>query len=96
MEPVWLLLGSGCNAAGIHLGFLASWLFRCEGSPIRGLDFLGFPWILSSESRLINGLRGKKRERIFLGAFRAVSSAGMVVGLRFVACGTAGLFMGRT
>jgi hypothetical protein len=22
------------------------------------LDFLGFPWILSSESRLINGLRG--------------------------------------
>jgi hypothetical protein len=23
-----------------------------------GLDFLGFPWILSSESRLFNGLRG--------------------------------------
>jgi hypothetical protein len=33
------------------------------------LDFLGFPWILSSESRLFNGLRGIKRERFFLGAF---------------------------
>jgi hypothetical protein len=26
------------------------------------LNFLGFPWILSSESRLIKGLRGKTRE----------------------------------
>jgi hypothetical protein len=30
---------------------------------------IGFPWILSSESRLINGLRGKNRAAIFLGAF---------------------------
>jgi hypothetical protein len=33
------------------------------------LDFLGFPWILSSETRLINGLRGLKREQIFLALF---------------------------
>jgi hypothetical protein len=31
------------------------------------VGFLGFPWILSSESRLINGLRGMKREQ-FLSA----------------------------
>jgi hypothetical protein len=30
------------------------------------LDFLGFPWILSSESRLFNGLRGTNRERFFI------------------------------
>jgi hypothetical protein len=30
------------------------------------LDFLGFPWILSSETRLINGLRGKTAEAFFL------------------------------
>jgi hypothetical protein len=29
------------------------------------LDCLGFPWILSSESRLFNGLRGFKREEFF-------------------------------
>jgi hypothetical protein len=30
------------------------------------LDFLGFPWILSSESSLFNGLRGMKRGSFFL------------------------------
>jgi hypothetical protein len=30
------------------------------------LDFLGFPWILSSETRLINGLHGIFAEEIFL------------------------------
>jgi hypothetical protein len=30
------------------------------------LDFLGFPWILSSESRLFNGLRGQVGESIFV------------------------------
>jgi hypothetical protein len=30
--------------------------------------YLGFPWILSSESRLINGLPGIKRAKVFLGA----------------------------
>jgi hypothetical protein len=29
------------------------------------LDSFGFPWILSSESRLINGLRGKNEQTIF-------------------------------
>jgi hypothetical protein len=33
------------------------------------LDFLGFPWILSSESSLINGLRGINRENFFLAVF---------------------------
>jgi hypothetical protein len=33
------------------------------------LDFLGFPWILSSESRLFNGLRGLKRGNFYLKLF---------------------------
>jgi hypothetical protein len=32
------------------------------------LDSLGFPWILSWESRLFNELSGRKRERFFRGA----------------------------
>jgi hypothetical protein len=30
------------------------------------LDFLGFPWILSSETKLINGLRGTSDKGFFL------------------------------
>jgi hypothetical protein len=44
----------------------------------QGLDFLGFPWILSFESRLFNGLRGIKRGKYFhalLEAFKAVGDA---------------------
>jgi hypothetical protein len=39
--------------------FGLSWslLFRCENLDSRALDSLGFPWILSSESRLFSGLR---------------------------------------
>jgi hypothetical protein len=37
------------------------------------LDFLGFPWILSSESSLINGLRGTNREDFFIAVFPRVS-----------------------
>jgi hypothetical protein len=33
------------------------------------LFFLGFPWILSSESKLINGLRGINRGGNFRGVF---------------------------
>jgi hypothetical protein len=33
------------------------------------LDCLGFPWILSSESRLFNGLHGMKRGNFFLSPF---------------------------
>jgi hypothetical protein len=29
------------------------------------LDFLGFPWILSSESSLINGLHGINEQKFF-------------------------------
>jgi hypothetical protein len=38
--------------------FGLSWplLFRCENLDSRVLDSLGFPWILSSESRLFSGL----------------------------------------
>jgi hypothetical protein len=40
------------------------------------LDFLGFPWILSSESRLFNGLRGIKRGKFFLRPSLALQGAG--------------------
>jgi hypothetical protein len=42
----------------------------------QGLDFLGFPWILSSESRLFNGLRGIFREEKFIAPFAARWRAG--------------------
>jgi hypothetical protein len=34
------------------------------------LDFLGFPWILSSEMSLFNGLCGHSRLEIFVAPFR--------------------------
>jgi hypothetical protein len=40
------------------LGFLGGPPVRCEDPRLWGLDFLGFPWILSSESSDFNGLRG--------------------------------------
>jgi hypothetical protein len=67
-EPVWLGLKA---AAARRLDFLGSWRFGCENPRFRVLDFLGFPWILSSESRLINGLRWIFAEKFFLGAFLA-------------------------
>jgi hypothetical protein len=52
------------GATPVSLGFLGASRSRRE-TPIHrdwiSLDFLGFPWILSSESRLINGLRGSFR-----------------------------------
>jgi hypothetical protein len=39
------------------------------------LDFLGFPWILSSESGLFNALRGQKRRNFFSALFRGLSRA---------------------
>jgi hypothetical protein len=39
------------------------------------LDFLGFPWILSSESRLFNGLRGIFAGRNFARPFAAAAEA---------------------
>src|SRR5271156_4087376 len=72
MESVWLLLDSGPVD---RLGFLGRWPFRCENPCSDVLDFLGFPWILSSESGLFNGLRGINRGKFFhalLVAFKAV------------------------
>ena len=47
------------------MDFLGGWPFPCENPRFWVLDFLGFPWILSSESSLFNGLRGKTAENIF-------------------------------
>jgi hypothetical protein len=71
MESVWLLLDSD----PVCLGFLGRSPFRCENPCSDVLDFLGFPWILSSESNLFNGLRGQNRQKKFhalLVAFKAV------------------------
>jgi hypothetical protein len=59
----------------MHLGFLGWCPFRCEGPRLWALDFLGFPWILSSESRLFNGLRSLKRGNFFLAAFSVALAA---------------------
>jgi hypothetical protein len=58
-EPDRILLAAGLpRIRSVRLDFLGGWPFCCEFSGFPVLDFLGFPWILSSESRLINGLRG--------------------------------------
>jgi hypothetical protein len=54
------------------LGFLGAGRFAAKTPDYVGwisLDFLGFPWILSSESRLFNGLRGIKRGSFFFAPF---------------------------
>jgi hypothetical protein len=43
--------------------------------PLIGFDCLGFPWILSSESILFNGLHGIKRGNFFLAPFPGVRNA---------------------
>jgi hypothetical protein len=48
------------------LDILGSRPFRCENHYQSTLDFFGFPWILSSESRLFNELHGILREKFFL------------------------------
>jgi hypothetical protein len=55
-----------CRKASIGLGFLGASPFGCENPCLCGLEFLGFPWILSSESNDINGLRGIPRGKIFV------------------------------
>jgi hypothetical protein len=67
MESVWLLLDGGRDALRRPgLGFLGTCAFRCENPRFWGLEKLGFPWILSSESRLINGLHAIFRTDFFL------------------------------
>jgi hypothetical protein len=55
-RSVWVFLGR--PHLGAETPVYEGWI---------SLDFLGFPWILSSESRLINGLRGIFRGSFFLG-----------------------------
>ena len=63
---VWILCVSGavCSLLCTILFFVAVISVVKNARAFRavllrgGLDFLGFPWILSSESRLFNGLRG--------------------------------------
>jgi hypothetical protein len=59
-----------------RLGFLGPRRFTREDDLLRLLDFLGFPWILSSELRLINGLHGINRATIFLDAASPARSVG--------------------
>jgi hypothetical protein len=51
-------LPGGPDAHPVDLGFLGPCVALRKPPP---LDSLGFPWILSSESRFFNGLRGSKR-----------------------------------
>ena len=70
MESVWLLLGGGRDAVRRPgLGFLETSRFAATSLDFWGLEKLGFPWILSSESILINGLHGETAQRFFRGAF---------------------------
>jgi hypothetical protein len=67
------------------LGFLGGWLSCRESSRLCLLDSLGFPWILSSESRLFNGLDGIQRGKFFRvpsAALRAPGREHPVVGIR--------------
>jgi hypothetical protein len=58
------------------LDFLGARPFRRENARQGVLDFLGFPWILSSESILFNGLREIFAERNFSRPFAIGGSAG--------------------
>ena len=50
------------------MDFLGALPIRCETPQFWLLDFLGFPWILSSETRLFKGLHGIfLRKKIFVG-----------------------------
>ena len=57
------------SVQSIRLGFLGDWPFRYGNLLFGVLDFLGFPWILSSESSLFNGLCGIFAGKFFLAVF---------------------------
>jgi hypothetical protein len=70
------LVGGDCEIGAVdRLGFLGSRLFCRETPRLCLLDFLGFPWILSSESRLFNGLRGFLPDENFSRPFAAGAAA---------------------
>src|SRR5580698_2279030 len=52
-----------CWAPADQFGF--SWRLACSPRKPR-LSAIGFPWILSSETRLINGLCGINRQKFFV------------------------------
>jgi hypothetical protein len=68
MESVRLVLGDRPRRSVQSTRFGFSWLvaFWLRIPRFRGLEKLGFPWIISSESSLINGLHGIDREQFFL------------------------------
>jgi hypothetical protein len=49
-----------------------------ESKRFQGLEKLGFPWILSSESRLFNGLRAIFAKRKFLAPFAHGGAVGAI------------------
>ena len=63
-----LLMRPSVRGISANLGFLGPWPFGGENPHTSLLDLLGFPWILSSESRLISGLHRIFAE-IFFAAF---------------------------
>jgi len=104
LEPVRRLLGGERRTGDLgsrrfHLDFLGAPRFRSK----TGLDFLwkflGFPWILSSETSLINGLYGIPARKLFSQRLsRRCESARWerTMGARGGGCGSAGLFMGMS
>ncbi len=65
------------SVRSIDLDFLGACPFRRKYPRKRGLDLFGFPWILSSESSLFNGLHGKTDGNFFSLLFPRVCCAGM-------------------
>jgi hypothetical protein len=57
---------AGVRRSSTRFGFSWPVAVSLRKLSIMGLDFLGFPWILSSELRLINELRRIFRKNIFL------------------------------
>jgi hypothetical protein len=64
------------------LAFLGSRPFGGENPRFWGLEKLGFPWILSSQSSLFNGLRWIFAERNFSRPFAAGGQRRMDAGIR--------------
>jgi hypothetical protein len=64
----------GLNSS-VRLAFLGRSAVSLQRLPFWLLDFFGFLWILSSESRLINGLRRINRARVFRVASRVARGA---------------------
>jgi hypothetical protein len=77
-------MSAASSAAGatwvrsLRLGFLDAEQFRAENPQFCLLDSLGVSWILSSETRLFNGLRWIFAEEFFSALSPALRPAGDV------------------